>query len=457
MMTDRLSDSDPITLDAESARESKRAARWIIGTLSASLLGSALLLVLPAPADATIPPELPFTSRRGVGARAMGMGGAYSAVANDYHGLYYNPAGLTRLRDAEFGLAFDKRSVDANNRYLGDEESTGSDNTSLESIGFVYPYPTYRGSLAFGLSYERVSAFDLDYFRSGENDAVAFEEESIEEDGSLGAYQAGFAWELSPSVALGFTGTILAGSSDRRRTFDFEADNGIDRESTITETMTDLTAITGSIGILYRLTEQLDLGLVVRLPENFDLDGTVHDDVIRYQQSPEDTLDFIDDFNFSDDLTLPYRITGAVAYQAGGFLLSGEATYVDWKEIDYFGEIRTDDRGFAYRSTTDLRVGGEYTIPGQPLRLRAGFASQPVPYDVIAVDVFRGEARRASFDHDFRFFTFGAGLELDEAFSIDAAYMTGSFQRTGESENGATEEELQEKRLILGATFRVKT
>jgi len=425
--------------------------------LSLAFLGAGASAFLPTVSEGSIPPELPFTARRGVGARAMGMGGAYSAVANDYHALYYNPAGLTRLRDTEFGLVFDKRSADVDTRYLGNPESTSIDNTNLESIGFVYPYPTYRGSLAFGLSYERISSFDLDYFRSAENrGGIDFEEESIEEDGSLGAYQAGFAWELSPSVALGFTGTILAGSSDRRRTFDFRADNGIDRESTITETRTDMTAITGSLGILYRLGKQVDLGLVVRLPESFDLDGTIHDDVIRYQDDPTDTLDYIDDFNFSDDLTLPYRITGAVAYNFGSVLLSGEATFTDWKEIDYFGEIRTDDRGFAYRSTTDLRIGGEFSIPEQPIRLRAGFASQPVPYDVIAVDVFRGEARRASFDHDFLFFTFGAGLELDESLVIDAAYMTGSFKRTGESQAGFTEEEIQEKRVLIGATFRVK-
>ena len=34
----------------------------------------------------------------GVGARAMAMGGAYTAVSDDYAALYYNPAGMGQIR-----------------------------------------------------------------------------------------------------------------------------------------------------------------------------------------------------------------------------------------------------------------------------------------------------------------------------------------------------------------------
>src|SRR6266487_6212781 len=37
----------------------------------------------------------------GVGARALAMGEAYSAVADDANALYWNPAGLTRIYHAE--------------------------------------------------------------------------------------------------------------------------------------------------------------------------------------------------------------------------------------------------------------------------------------------------------------------------------------------------------------------
>lgn len=41
--------------------------------------------------------------RRGVDARAMGMGGAHLAVADGYSSIYWNPAGLARTRSAEVG------------------------------------------------------------------------------------------------------------------------------------------------------------------------------------------------------------------------------------------------------------------------------------------------------------------------------------------------------------------
>ena len=40
----------------------------------------------------------------GVGSRAMGMGGAYVGIADDYSALYWNPAGLGFLEGTELAL-----------------------------------------------------------------------------------------------------------------------------------------------------------------------------------------------------------------------------------------------------------------------------------------------------------------------------------------------------------------
>jgi hypothetical protein len=41
--------------------------------------------------------------RRGVGARALGMGGAFVSIADNYSALYWNPAGLARIPAAQVG------------------------------------------------------------------------------------------------------------------------------------------------------------------------------------------------------------------------------------------------------------------------------------------------------------------------------------------------------------------
>lgn len=429
---------------------------YAFGTSIAGTLALLLVLGESRPASATIPPEIPITSRLGVGARAMGMGGAGAALADDYHALYYNPASLVQARDTQFGGVFTSRSVESTTRYFDNVESTPLDETMLQSVGFTYAYPTYRGSLAIALSYEKVTPFDFSYYRS--SGGIGVEEiEEVTEDAALGAYQAGFAWELSPMVALGFTGTILAGSSTRTRLFEFHDSNGIDRELTNTTTEMDLNAITGSLGVLYSFHPDAKLAFVLHFPENFDLEGTIEDDVIRYQSAPPETLDYIDNFSFSDELKLPLRVTVGGGYTFGPLAVGMDVTWADWKEIDYYGPIRGDDRDFAYRSTVDLRLGAEYTIPNAPVRLRAGYLRQPTPYDLVGVDVFRGEAERATFDRENQFITLGAGVDLDEALTFDVAYLFGGSERSGRSARTTTVEEIDESRLLLSATFRMVT
>ena len=71
----------------------------------------------------------------GVGARGLGMGGAYTALADDAHSVYWNPAGLARL---------EKREVAASHSELGN---------STRHDFLVYAHPTSQAVLAAGLTY----------------------------------------------------------------------------------------------------------------------------------------------------------------------------------------------------------------------------------------------------------------------------------------------------------------
>ncbi len=55
----------------------------------------------------------------GAGARASAMGGAFTAVADDATALYWNPAGIARMRNISATFAHTNWFVDINNEYIG--------------------------------------------------------------------------------------------------------------------------------------------------------------------------------------------------------------------------------------------------------------------------------------------------------------------------------------------------
>ena len=74
--------------------------------------------------------------RYGVGARALGMGHAFTGLADDASTIYWNPAGLGHMTNNEFQGMYQPWVADINTSY----------------IGFGYVDPTL-GTFAFGLIY----------------------------------------------------------------------------------------------------------------------------------------------------------------------------------------------------------------------------------------------------------------------------------------------------------------
>ncbi|MCH8991428.1 MAG: hypothetical protein IIA44_06720 [Acidobacteria bacterium] len=66
------------------------------GWLAVLVTATVFVVGMPVLADAQFNHALPFM-RTGVGARAYGMGNAYTALAGDATAGFFNPAGLTRI------------------------------------------------------------------------------------------------------------------------------------------------------------------------------------------------------------------------------------------------------------------------------------------------------------------------------------------------------------------------
>ncbi len=63
--------------------------------------------------------------RMGVGARAVAMGGAFTAIADDATTTYWNPAGLGQLKDPQLGAMYSIMSLDRSHNFLSYAQPIG--------------------------------------------------------------------------------------------------------------------------------------------------------------------------------------------------------------------------------------------------------------------------------------------------------------------------------------------
>src|SRR5688572_4054370 len=82
------------------------------------------------------------------GARAAGLGNAFTAVSDDVYATYYNPAGLVQLHRSEFTAFYSQL-------YSG-----LSDNSSIGRSFVAYGHPTQKRG-TFGFSYLSLSLAGL--------------------------------------------------------------------------------------------------------------------------------------------------------------------------------------------------------------------------------------------------------------------------------------------------------
>jgi len=466
----------------------RRGSTWPLALSVTATL--AILLANVASAQSVILPELPFTSKYGVSARAAGLGYAYGAVAEDGSAIWFNPAGLAQIRKMELsgGLLYESQD-----RTTGFDTATdGFDGTGFSStstsisqtpptqLSFAYPFPTYRGSIVMAFAYQRLVPLSTDYFRSGDIEASVGgnagirESESFYESGSTDFWTFGLAGDISPKVSLGGTLSYVDGETEQefeigRRRFlpNGSTDvNGSDEVFVSQEFRgADISGWTWSAGVLGRPSDKTRVGMTLFGPEDYDFNG-----YISTEFEDQEKIDR-QDYAFTDTITLPISLLFSAAYTPNSFLITGDLRWTDWTQISFEGPVRNEDRQNAYRSTVDISIGAEYQFAGTPARIRAGYSNQPLPYKLMPTDVdftfvpddgnsgttddasyFTRSYDEARFESGRQFLTFGAGTLVDNALAIDLAYVHGMFERS--ADGGRWTEEWTTDRIYGTATFR---
>ncbi|NUO82167.1 outer membrane protein transport protein [candidate division KSB1 bacterium] len=370
----------------------------------------------------------------GIGGRALGMGGAYLGVSDDYSAAYWNPAALTQIRRIEgfATLSHAQRKDDITYGTYGAPDKASF--TRFNSLGLAYPIPTYRGSLVFSLGYHRVrpydSNFSFSWFNGTPLDSLSQRWSELEE-GSLNNWTFAMGTEVAPNLSLGLALNAWSGQNDYQFSFvekdvldlfylnEFRHDDNL---------LSEYSGWNFKLAAMYHPSSLLRLGVTLGTPTTFKVKDSwqVSEETIEELDNGElDRTTYNDNGEFTYKIRSPFSLSAGGAVNFANMLVSGSAELNDWSQIRYTTEPpieglskseANDELVRNYRETLRLRLGAEFTIPLIDLQVRAGAFRDPSPLANMPSDA------------DREFYTAGLGIFLDKQVRLDLAVVTGTWR-----------------------------
>ena len=397
--------------------------------------------------------EIAIGNTFGLGARTMGMGGAFLAVADDFTTLYWNPAGLAQIRKFELFSGLSHSELGAETEFTrGRAAEADNSNTRPNSIGLVYPLYVNRGGFAFALGYNRPQNFDSEVAIQGLDPSSGsvfsgFDvDETTSKSGGMGIWSFGMGVFISKNILLGGSIDFWHGSSFTELNSAAEDINNIDSEVAgfaFHDTMDrDYSGLSGRVGVLAFAGENVTLGGTVTLPANLEVSEVWEQQTIVQFDDGEEGVEG-DGGSILYDIERPFEFGGGVAVKLleKRLTLAGDIQFTDWTQTQYDplpAEDAQNNFDRYYDSTTQVRVGAEYRIPGIEASVRVGYFSDPIPF------------QDREIDNDRDFLTIGIGKIFDQIIKIDIAYMRGSWVQSSDS---LTESQTS-NRVFVSAGYR---
>ncbi|MCP4105138.1 MAG: hypothetical protein GY749_06320 [Desulfobacteraceae bacterium] len=347
----------------------------------------------------------------GSGARAIGMGGAFIAIADDATAASWNPGGLSQLERPEISFAVSGFDRTERNSFDNSPESSGNQSVSelrINYLGAVYPFKAWRRNMVVSVNYQNLYDFirkwDFPLISSGEKN---YKNENVDYElaGSLSAFGVAYCAQVTPKFSLGFTLNFwedgLYKNEWKIKMFrnGFEIDG---RDYSAKEIRScDRYSFSGfnmNFGLLWNVNSKFAIGGVLKTPFKADLE---HEDTfysLRHYPNDKDVLNsYKDNKKASIDMPMSYGFGAAYKF-SDSFTVSLDIYRTEWDDFvftNFEGGKKSpitgkSDSETRTEPTHQVRMGFEYVLikPKYEIPLCAGIFYDPAPAEGSPDNIF---------------------------------------------------------------------
>ena len=310
-------------------------------------------------------PYLAYTGYVQGSSKVIGMGGAFTGIADDVNSIAYNPAGIVFSDFSNFVslnyVNFIDESFDLN-------KTSKEDVWKSESTNFGYLHRTKKKNrftwgayidglynLTFTNDFGDKSKYLLKIGNPGEKYEIQY---------SLTRLLFPFVWQISEKLSLGLGASILTSRLSYYHKSDDVYENIYQTSSTF---HCDLSA-------MYKINDKVSLGLLVRPPAYFDIDEKINEQ--------------ISGFNLFYNMNMPLQINTGAGYRYNkNLIFDFDLHYAEFTgdEILTGSNLISDFDEYQLKTKYALspHLGGQYQtkLMKKDFFARAGYYYQPALFE----------------------------------------------------------------------------